>query len=202
MSDAILYLDTSDVREGALEELTSAVERLVEFVKTNEPRLIAYNVYFTDDGTGMTVVSVHPDAASLEYHLEVADRSSGSSWSSSRCPRSRSTASRARWRCDRLTRSHACWVARRFGWSPCTRGSPAAISFANPPGEERDGADDFDLDISQLRCEPLLKPLWSSSTLEKIPFRLYRRMRRRPRKLCATPRPRIVLPKRTPPEAR
>ena len=72
MSDAILYLDTSDVREGALEELTSAVERLVEFVKTNEPRLIAYNVYFTDDGTGMTVVSVHPDAASLEYHLEVA----------------------------------------------------------------------------------------------------------------------------------
>ena len=51
MSDAILYLDTSDVREGALEELKPAMARLVEFVKANEPQLIAYNVYFTEDGT-------------------------------------------------------------------------------------------------------------------------------------------------------
>ena len=72
VSDAILYLDTSDVREGALEELKSAMERLVEFVRANEPQLIAYNVYFTEDGMQMTVVSVHPDAASLEYHMEVA----------------------------------------------------------------------------------------------------------------------------------
>ena len=72
MSDAILYLDTSDVREGALEELKPAMARLVEFVQANEPQLIAYNVYFTEDGTQMTVVSVHPDAASLEYHMEVA----------------------------------------------------------------------------------------------------------------------------------
>ncbi len=72
VSDAILYIDTSDVREGALEELKPAIARLVEFVQANEPRLIAYNVYLTEDGTRMTVVSVHPDAASLEYHLEVA----------------------------------------------------------------------------------------------------------------------------------
>ena len=72
MSDAILYLDTSDVREGALEELKPAMARLVEFVQANEPQLIAYNVYFTEDGTQMTVMSVHPDAASLEYHMEVA----------------------------------------------------------------------------------------------------------------------------------
>ncbi len=72
MSDAILYVDTSDVREGALEELKPAIKRLVDFVEANEPRLIAYNVYFSDDGTRMTVVSLHPDSASLEYHLEVA----------------------------------------------------------------------------------------------------------------------------------
>jgi quinol monooxygenase YgiN len=72
MSDAILYVDTSDVREGALEELKPAVARLVEFVEANEPRIIAYNVYFSEDGTRMTVVSLHPDSASLEYHLEVA----------------------------------------------------------------------------------------------------------------------------------
>jgi quinol monooxygenase YgiN len=72
MSDAIVYVDTSDVREGALEELKTAMKELVDFVEANEPRLMAYNVYFSDDGTRMTVVHVHPDSASLEYHMEVA----------------------------------------------------------------------------------------------------------------------------------
>ena len=72
MSDTIVYVDTSTVREGALEELKESIKELVEFVDANEPRLLAYNVYFSDDGTTMTIVHVHPDAASLEYHLEVA----------------------------------------------------------------------------------------------------------------------------------
>lgn len=72
MSDVIVYVDTSDVREGALEELKPAIKRLADFVEANEPRLIAYNVYFSDDGTGMTVLSMHPDSASLEYHMRVA----------------------------------------------------------------------------------------------------------------------------------
>jgi hypothetical protein len=72
MSDEIVYVDTSDVREGALEELKAAMKELVSFVEANEPQLIAYNVYFSDDGTRMTVVHVHPDSASLEYHMEVA----------------------------------------------------------------------------------------------------------------------------------
>jgi quinol monooxygenase YgiN len=71
MSDAIVYVDTSDVREGALERLKPAIKELVDFVDANEPRLIAYNVYLSDDGTRMTVVHVHPDSASLEYHMEV-----------------------------------------------------------------------------------------------------------------------------------
>lgn len=72
MSDAIVYVDTSDVREGALEELKASIKELVDFVDANVPRLLAYNVYFSDDGTRMTVVHVHPDSASLEFHLEVA----------------------------------------------------------------------------------------------------------------------------------
>ena len=67
----IVWVDTSDVRGGALEELKPAMKELVDFVQANEPRIIAYNVYFSDEGTRMTVVHVHPDSASLEYHLEV-----------------------------------------------------------------------------------------------------------------------------------
>lgn len=72
MSDLILYVDTSEVREGALEELKPAIGELVGFVEAHEPQLIAYNVYLSDDGTRLTVVSVHPDSASLEYHMKVA----------------------------------------------------------------------------------------------------------------------------------
>ena len=72
MSDAIVYVDTSAVREGALEQLKAGMKELVDFVAANEPRLVAYNVYFSADGTTMTVVHVHLDSASLEYHLEVA----------------------------------------------------------------------------------------------------------------------------------
>jgi quinol monooxygenase YgiN len=72
MSNAIVYIDSAEVREGALDELKSAIKELVEFVDANVPRLIAYNVYLSDDGTRITVVHIHPDSASLEYHMEVA----------------------------------------------------------------------------------------------------------------------------------
>jgi hypothetical protein len=72
MSDAIFYVDTSDVREGALDELKAGMKQLAEFVEANEPRIIAYNVYFDDDANTMTVMHVHPDSASFEYHMEVA----------------------------------------------------------------------------------------------------------------------------------
>ena len=68
----IVYVDTSDVREGALDELKPAMKELADFVEANEPRIIAYNVYLSDDGTRMSVVHVHPDSDSLEYHMEVA----------------------------------------------------------------------------------------------------------------------------------
>jgi hypothetical protein len=72
MSEPLLYVDTSEVREGALEELKGAIKELVEFIEANEPQLIAYNVCLSDDGSQMTVVHLHIDSASLDYHVEVA----------------------------------------------------------------------------------------------------------------------------------
>lgn len=72
MTRPLAYIDTSDVREGALEELKGAIKELVEFVDANEPQLIAYNVYLSDDGSQMTVVHLHTDAASLDHHMDVA----------------------------------------------------------------------------------------------------------------------------------
>ena len=72
MSQPLVYIDTSEVREGALDELKSAIGELAEFIEANEPQLISYNVYVSDDGGQMTVMHVHADAASLDYHMDVA----------------------------------------------------------------------------------------------------------------------------------
>jgi hypothetical protein len=72
MSQPLVYVDTSEVREGALEELKGAIQELAEFIEANEPQLIAYNVYISDDGSQMTVMHVHADSASLDYHMNVA----------------------------------------------------------------------------------------------------------------------------------
>ena len=72
MTAAIVYIDISEVHEGALDELKAGLKDLVDFIEAKEPRLLAYNVYFSADSTRMTVMNVHPDAASLEYHMEVA----------------------------------------------------------------------------------------------------------------------------------
>ena len=40
-------------------------------MEAHEPQLIAYGFYFNERGTGMTVVAIHPDSGSLEYHLEI-----------------------------------------------------------------------------------------------------------------------------------
>jgi quinol monooxygenase YgiN len=72
MSEPLISLDTSLIRNGRLDELKEAVAELVEFVRSNEPRPIAYEVYFDEAGSRMTVVQVHPDSASMEYHMTVA----------------------------------------------------------------------------------------------------------------------------------
>ena len=85
MYELVVSVDCSEVREGRLEELKTAIKELVEFVDATEPQPIAYNVYFSDDGTRMTVLQVHPNSGSMEFHMEVAGPVSPGSWSSSDC---------------------------------------------------------------------------------------------------------------------
>lgn len=64
MSQPIVYVDTSQVRAGRLEELKTAMNDLAVHVEANEPQLLAYSVYFSADGTRMTVLHIIPDWAS------------------------------------------------------------------------------------------------------------------------------------------
>jgi quinol monooxygenase YgiN len=72
MSVPIVYIDTSEIRQGRLPEVKVAVNQLAEFVEAHEPQLISYEFYFSENETRMTLVAVHPDSASMEFHMEVA----------------------------------------------------------------------------------------------------------------------------------
>jgi len=44
---------------------------LAVFVEANVPQLISYGFFVNREQNQMTVVAVHPDSASLEFHMDV-----------------------------------------------------------------------------------------------------------------------------------
>ena len=71
MAQPIVYIDTSAIRKGQIEELHAAMRGLAAFVEANVPQLISYGFFLDEDRTQMTVVAVHRDSASLEFHMDV-----------------------------------------------------------------------------------------------------------------------------------
>ena len=75
MSGPFIFIATNRLKEGRFEDERKRVPQLCDFIEANEPRLIAFNEYASEDGTEVGVVQVHPDAASMEFHMGVvADR--------------------------------------------------------------------------------------------------------------------------------
>jgi hypothetical protein len=70
MSNPIVYVDSSKIREGKFDKLKMAMKDLAAFVEANMPRILSYAFFLNDDQTQMTVVAIHPDSASLEFHLD------------------------------------------------------------------------------------------------------------------------------------
>ncbi len=71
MSAPLIYVGTYTVKPGSQEEARRRLADLVEFVETNEPRVIAFNTYLDRDANTVSIVQVHPDSASMEFHMQV-----------------------------------------------------------------------------------------------------------------------------------
>ena len=71
MSGPFIFIATNRLKEGKLEEERRRVPGLCDFIEANEPRLIAFNEYASEDETEVGVVQIHPDAESMEFHMEV-----------------------------------------------------------------------------------------------------------------------------------
>jgi hypothetical protein len=66
MPGPFIFVATNKVREGRLEGEKQRVPGWVEFIQSNEPRLIAFHEYLSEDGTQVEYVQVHPDTGSFE----------------------------------------------------------------------------------------------------------------------------------------
>jgi quinol monooxygenase YgiN len=71
MSGPVINVFAYTIKPGKEEEARKRIAELVEFVETNEPRMIAFHVYLDETGSTLSIVQVHPDSASMEFHMQV-----------------------------------------------------------------------------------------------------------------------------------
>jgi hypothetical protein len=71
MSGPLIVVFSYSIKPGSQEDAPRRLAELVDFVETNEPRMIAFNTYLDRDGSTLSIVQVHPDSASMEFHMQV-----------------------------------------------------------------------------------------------------------------------------------
>ncbi|MCW2621149.1 MAG: hypothetical protein JWL64_751 [Frankiales bacterium] len=71
MSEHLVFVDTFRIRPGRAEEFRQAAKEICEVVSAGEPRILAYTIYVSDDGSEGTGLQVHPDYESVKRHRTV-----------------------------------------------------------------------------------------------------------------------------------
>jgi hypothetical protein len=72
MTGPFIFISQSRIKEGRLDDFKRSLREMAEFVEANEPRVIAFEAYLSDDDTEVTGVQIHPDADSMAFHMQVA----------------------------------------------------------------------------------------------------------------------------------
>jgi hypothetical protein len=71
MSTPLIVISKFCVRSGRLEDLKRYYRKILDIVEANEPQVIAFHGFLNENATEMTSIQVHPDAASLDLHMQV-----------------------------------------------------------------------------------------------------------------------------------
>lgn len=71
MSGPLIFISHSTARPGKADTYRSHVKEATDLIESEEPRMIAFNSYASEDGTDVSTVQVHPDADSLDVHLRL-----------------------------------------------------------------------------------------------------------------------------------
>jgi hypothetical protein len=71
MPAPFIIISSWEVEEGKVDELKRFHRELSKIIEEKEPQLIAFNAFLNEEGTEMTSIQVHSDAASMEFHLKI-----------------------------------------------------------------------------------------------------------------------------------
>ena len=74
MSGPLIFITTARIKEGKLEDFKQFMKELLESFESREPQIVAFNVFLNEDETEMTSIQVHPNAASIDSHMQVLDQ--------------------------------------------------------------------------------------------------------------------------------
>lgn len=77
MQEPFVFVTTHTINDGKREEVEALSESFSDFVESNEPDVLAFEFFVDDDGRTVSNVQVHPDAASMERHLQLSGEQIG-----------------------------------------------------------------------------------------------------------------------------
>lgn len=71
MSGPLIFISRSRVKAGKAGLYEQHCREATELVESHEPRMIGFNSYASADGADVSTVQIHPDAESLDTHLQI-----------------------------------------------------------------------------------------------------------------------------------
>ena len=71
MSKPLIVISKFRVKEGKLEELRQYYKKILDVVEANKTQMIAFHGFLNEEGTELTSIQVHPNTASMEFHMQV-----------------------------------------------------------------------------------------------------------------------------------
>jgi hypothetical protein len=71
MTQPFIFVASYPVKPDKLDKIRDRCQSIAALVESNEPQLLAFHFYFDEARRRLGVIQVHPDAASMERHIEV-----------------------------------------------------------------------------------------------------------------------------------
>lgn len=71
MPGPLLMISRSVVKPGQRESYQAHLDEAIDMVRAEEPRMVGFHNYASDDGTEVSTVQIHPDADSLDTHMKL-----------------------------------------------------------------------------------------------------------------------------------
>jgi len=71
MTGPFIYVGTWSIKPGKLDQARKFFAEHIDYIERNEPRLIAFHMYLDPEGMMGGVVQLHPDAESMDTHMEL-----------------------------------------------------------------------------------------------------------------------------------